>query len=139
MSLRSVGTTKATTTITVCDPETREPIRLIGQDEPMTVTLHGPYSEHYKKVMRDQQQRRMTDMAGRASATMSPAELDEFSRELLFRCIESWTIVLDEGGEVVPLEREAVDAVFAEFPWLRDDIEVAMGSRGNFLERPKPL
>jgi hypothetical protein len=70
---------------------------------------------------------------------MEPEEWDEFSQTLLFRCIESWTVVVDEGGGIVPLEREAVDAVFEEFPWLRDDLEVALNQKGNFLERPKPL
>lgn len=137
MSLRSVGKTKATTTITVCDPVTRQPLKTIGGEEDMTVTLHGPYSDHYKQVLREQQQRRTTEMVGKGSPTMSPEELDEFSRDLLFKCIESWTVTL-EGDEIVPLEREAVEAVFTEFPWLRDDIDVALGSRGNFLERPKP-
>lgn len=138
MSLRSVGKTKATTSITVCDPVTRQTLKTIGGEEDMTVTLHGPYSDHYKQVLREQQQRRTTEMVGKGSSTMSPEELDEFSRDLLFRCIKSWTVTL-EGDEIVPLEREAVDAVFAEFPWLRDDIDMALGNRGNFLERPEPL
>ena len=137
MSLRAVGKTKATTTVTVLDPVTREPLKTIGGAD-MTVTLHGPFSDHFKAVIRDQQQRRTADMATKGATPMSPQELDEFSREMLFRCIESWTVTL-EGDEIVPLERAAVDAVFAEFPWLRDDLDTALGSRGNFLERPKPL
>ncbi len=137
MSLRAVGKVKDTTTLVVRDPVSRDPLKTIGGGD-MTVTIHGPFSEHYKTVLRDQQQRRTTELAGKGSPTMSPEELEEFSRELMFRCIESWTVTL-EGDEIVPLEREAVDAVFAEFPWLRDDIEMAFGSRGNFLERPKPL
>lgn len=137
MSLRSVGKTKATTTITVCDPETREPLKTIGGEDNMTVTIHGPYSDHYKRVLRDQQKARATEMGSSATASLSAAEIDAFSRNLLIECIESWTVTL-EGDEIVPLEREAIEAVFAEFPWLRDDIDVALGTRGNFIERPKP-
>lgn len=137
MSLRSVGKIKDVTTITVCDPITRKPLKTVGGEEDMTVTLHGPFSDRYKAVMREQQQRRATETTGAAAPTLSRDEIDEYYRELLFKCIDSWTVTL-EGDTIVPLEREAVDAVFAEFPWLRDDIDLALGTRGNFLERPKP-
>lgn len=137
MSLRSVGKIKDVTTITVCDPITRKPLKTVGGAEDMTVTLHGPFSDRYKAVMREQQQRRATDPGAGASPTLTRDEIDEYYRELLFKCIDCWTVTL-EGDVIVPLDREAVDAVFVEFPWLRDDIDMALGSRGNFLERPKP-
>lgn len=137
MSLRSVGATKPTTTIIVRDPETLQPLKTIGGKDDMTVTLHGPYSTHYKQVLREHQQRRTTEVSLKGSPAMSPEEIDAFSRDLVFQCIESWTVTL-EGEEIVPLERDAVYAVFAEFPWLFDALNLALGNLGNFLERPKP-
>jgi hypothetical protein len=137
MSLRDVGTVKDTTTITLYHPATGKDL-LNADKTPMTVVIHGPYSERYKSVLRDQQQRRMTDISrnSRGAVTMDPEELDAMTRELTARCIEDWSITL-EGDEKLPFSRDAVDAVFSEFPWVRDQITAAMGNVADFLDTPK--
>jgi len=136
MSLRDVGTVKDTTTITLYHPGTGKDL-LNADATPMTVVIHGPYSERYKAVIRDQQQRRMTDMTrGGRSTTMNPDELDAMSRELAVRCVEDWAITL-EGDEKLPFSPQAVESVFAEFPWVRDQIMGAMGNVADFLDTPK--
>jgi hypothetical protein len=135
MSLRDVGAVKDTTTITLYHPATGADL-LNADKTPMTVTIHGPYSERYKAVLREQQQRRMTDMTRAARVTMSPEEVDAFAQELTTRCIEDWSITL-EGDEKLPFSVEAVEPVFAEFPWFRDQVTAAMGNVADFLERPK--
>jgi hypothetical protein len=136
MSLRDVGTVKDTTTITLYHPGTGKD--LFNADKtPMTVVIHGPYSERYKSVIREQQQRRMTDMTrGGRSPSMDPEELDAMTRELAVRCVEDWAITL-EGDETLPFSKAAVEAVFAEFPWVRDQIIGAMGNVADFLDTPK--
>lgn len=138
MSLRAVGTVKDTTTVTLYHPATGKDL-LNADGTPMTVTLHGPYSERYKSVIREQQQRRMADMT-RATArggSMTPEEVDEFAQELTVRCIEDWAITL-EGDEKLPFSTEAVESVFTEFPWVRDQVNAAMGNVADFLEPSKP-
>jgi hypothetical protein len=136
MSLRDVGTIKDTTTITLQHPATGKSL-LNADGTPMTVVLHGPYSERYKSVLRDQQQRRMTEMGRGTRATMSPDELDAFASELLVRCIDDWSITL-EGDEKLPFSADAVESVMAEFPWVKDQINAVMGNIADFLEPPKP-
>jgi hypothetical protein len=136
MSLRDVGTVKDTTTITLFHPATGKDL-LNADGTPMTVTVHGPYSERYKTVLRDQQQRRMTDMTRAAARTnMTPEEIDAFAQELMTRCIEDWSLTL-EGDDKLPFSAEAATTVLAEFPWLRDQINAAIGDVAGFLEPSK--
>jgi molecular chaperone DnaK (HSP70) len=136
MSLRDVGTVKDTTTITLYHPATGKDL-LNADKTPMTITLHGPYSERYKSVLRDQQQRRMTDMTRAAARTsMTPEEVEALSQELLIRCIEDWSITL-EGDEKLAFSVDAVESVMAEFPWLKDQVNAAMGNVADFLEPSK--
>jgi hypothetical protein len=137
MSLRDVGTVKDTTTITLYHPATGKDL-LNADGSAMTITLHGPYSDRYKSVLREQQQRRMTDMSrATRNATLDADELETMSRELTVRCIEDWKITL-EGDETLPFNAANAESVFKEFPWVRDQINAAMGNVADFLEPQKP-
>jgi len=137
MSLRDVGKIKDTTTVTLFHPASGDPL-LNADKSPMTVTIHGPYSERYKAVLREQQQRRTKDVArsaGRAPV-MTTEEIETYTRELLARCIEDWAVTL-EGDEMLPCTPENIEMVLDEFPWLRDQVNLAMGDVSGFLEPPK--
>jgi len=137
MSLRDVGTVKDTTTITLFDPATGKDL-LNADGTAMTVAVYGPYSDRYKSVLRAQQQQRVAEITakGRDSATLNPDEMEAMSRELTLQCIADWNLTL-EGDTTLPFSFEAAESVLTEFPWVRDQISVAMGNVGNFLERPK--
>lgn len=135
MSLYDVGTVKDTTAITIYHPKTREPLPN-GDGTMMTVTVHGPYSARYKAVLREQQQRRATDIAN-LGTTLSMDELETMSREITIRCIETWSITL-QGDDRPKFTPEVAEEVFAKFPWFRDQVSAAMGDVGNFLEPQKP-
>lgn len=138
MSLRDVGAVKDTTSVTLYHPATGKPL-LNADKSPMTVLVHGPYSKRYKAVLREQQQARVNDMArGTRRATLDSDEIDAMSNELLVRCVESWDVTL-EGDKKLPFSQEAVQSVFAEFPWLRDQLQAVMGNAADFLEPPKKL
>lgn len=135
MSLRDVGTVKDTTTITLYHPATRKPL-LNADSTPMTITVHGPYSERYKNVIREQQQRRMNDMTRGDGGNMTPEEVEALSNDLLLRCVEDWHLTL-EGDTTLPYTPDAVEGVMTEFPWLRDQVNTAMGNVAGFLEPSK--
>lgn len=136
MSLRDVGSVKDTTTFTLYHPDTGSDL-LNADETPMTVIIHGPYSKRYKKALRDQQQRRMKHVGRKSrSTTLSPEEIEEMTNDLLLTCIEDWQITL-EGDEKLPFSRETAVEVFEEFPWVRDQLNAAMGDVGDFLEKPK--
>lgn len=134
MSLRSVGKIKDTTVVTIRHPDPKD--NLVNPDgTPMTVTIHGPYSKRYKQVMRDQQQR-MAESAAGGAINMSQDELDTFTDELMVSCIEDWDMTLD-GEERLPFDTDTARAVFDEFPWLKDQVNLAFGNVARFLDKPK--
>lgn len=135
MGLRSVGKIRHTTVVTLRDPATNKPLAGID-DQPMTVTLHGPYSARYKKVLREQQQTRVATAQEHGGAiTISPEEMEAYTIELLVQCIEGWTVTL-EGDEIAPVDPDGIRAVLDEFPWVADQLNAALGNTGNFLDRP---
>lgn len=136
MSLRDVGTVKDTTTIEIVHPATGE-VLPNADGSPMTVTIHGPYSARYKSVIREQQQARTKDIVrGGKAPVMTPDEIETYGRDLMARCIETWEVTL-EGDEKLPCTPENIQMVMDEFPWLRDQISLAMGDVAGFLAPPK--
>lgn len=83
MALRDIGTVKDTTVVTITDPRSGKPLKNADGSD-MTVTLHGPYSARYKRVMRDQQQARAESMGrGALRATLTADEVEEMQTEQL--------------------------------------------------------
>jgi hypothetical protein len=138
MSLRDVGTIKETATVTLHHPVKNKPF-LNADGSPMTIDLHGPYSARYRQVLREQQQRRLAAMTaeGVTNTTLGVDEMEAMSLELLLRCIESWNITL-EGDKPLPFSLQAAESLFAEFPYIREQVSAALGRVADFLEPPKP-
>jgi hypothetical protein len=136
MSLRDVGGVKDTTTLTLRHPNPRKPDPLNADGTPMTITIHGPYSARYKAVLRERQQKWLSqgDKDGR-QLTLTPEEVEESTRSTILACIEDWSLTL-EGDEKLPFSPEAVTQVFEEFPWVYDQVAAAMGDISNFLDAP---
>ena len=136
MALRDIGTVKDTTVVTITDPRSGKPLKNADGSD-MTVTLHGPYSARYKRVMRDQQQARAESMGrGALRATLTADEVEEMQTEQLVACIDDWKITL-EGDDPMPFSADAARAVLIEFPWLKDQLNIALGDVAGFLEPPK--
>jgi hypothetical protein len=138
MSLREIGTVKDTTVITLRHPDSRKPNPINADGTPMTITVHGPYSARYKAALRARQQAWMAD-ADRATGglTLTPDEVEASTKMMLIACIEDWSITI-EGDAKLPFSPEAAEQVFAEFPWVYDQVSAAAGSVSNFLDAPKP-
>lgn len=137
MSLRDVGKVKDTTTVTIYHPATSKPL-LNADKTAMTVVLHGPYSARYKGVLREQQQRRLADSPRAGRMTLDADEIESMSSDLLLQCIESWDITLEGDKKLPAYTQDAGMKILAEFPWLRDQLQAAMGNVADFLEPPKP-
>jgi hypothetical protein len=136
MALNSVGKIKQTTVVTLYHPDPAQNLRNPDGSE-MTVTLHGPYSDRYKAVLREQQQRRMSDLTrGGRRMNLSPEEVDAYADELLLRCVDGWTIWLSDDEEL-KFSPDAVAPLLKEHPWIRDQLNAALGSVADFLEPPK--
>lgn len=137
MGLSDVGTIKETTEIRLYHPRTGDDIPGPG-GKPLSVTVHGPYSAKYKAFTRKQQQARLQSVTrqNRNALNITAEEIERGAVDLIIACIESWNISF-EGDKVLPLNEANIREVFERHPWVRDQIDMAMGNAADFLEPPK--
>lgn len=139
MGLRSVGAVKETATVTFHNPKTRQPL-LNGDGSPMTMTFYGPYSKVYKKAMQDRQKAKLSELASKGDLTALTEEdildgdAEDETNEMMIACAESWNLTVADAPE--PFSPEAIRAVFAEFPWARDQAAGMFLSVSAFLDAP---
>ena len=131
MGLRSIGAVKDTTDVELYDPKTSETLRN-ADGTPMTITIHGPYSARYRKISDEQRNRRLA-RAQRANgvSNVTAEEMDASALATLIACVEAWNITVADEPE--KFSEAAVRAVFAEFPWVREQVDAAFGDTKAFL------
>lgn len=132
MSLRSVGTLKETTVVTLRHPDPRNKLKK-ADGKPMTVVLHGPYSARYKKVLREQQRRVAEGMT--SDSAITDLDTEAFTEELLIGCIDSWDIELDPG-EALPFDEATARQILTDYPWLFEQLKQVFGNVARFLDKP---
>ena len=135
MSLADVGKMKQTTVVVLKHPDPTKKLKN-PDGAPMTVTLHGPYSDRYKAVTRAQQQRRMTELEAAGDTSLDQETLDAYTRELVVGCIDSWSIWATPDLEMV-FSPAAAEGLFNEHPWILDQLSRALGRTASFLDAPK--
>jgi len=132
MGLKDIGAVKDTTDVELVHPKTGE-VLTNDDDSPMVITVHGPYSSHYKAVTHAQQNKRLTKaqrMGGKM--TLTAEELEASSLDLLVKCTADWKITLDKGLE--KFSEDKVRQVYAEYPWVREQIDAVFGDTRAFLD-----
>jgi len=132
MGLNDIGVVKDTTDVELVHPKTGE---ILTNDDgtPMVVTVHGPYSSHYKAITHAQQNRRLAKaqrLGGKM--TLTAEELEASSLDLLVKCTAGWKVTLEKGVE--KFSEEKVREVYVKMPWVRDQIEAVFGDTRAFLD-----
>lgn len=132
MGLNSIGVVKDTTDVELVHPKTGE---VLTNDDgtPMTITVHGPYSSHYKAVSHAQQNSRLMKaqrMGGKMSLTAE--ELEASALDLLVKCTAGWNITLDDEPEA--FSQDKAREVYTKHPWVRDQIDGVFGDTRAFLD-----
>lgn len=131
MDLMNIGKIKETTDVTLYNPINSE-ILLNGDGSEMTITVHGPYSKKYKAISHAQQNRRL-QKAQRTGGklNLSAEEIEGAALELLIKCVDGWNITL--SGEQPDCTEAKVREVFTELPWVREQVDTALGDAQAFL------
>jgi hypothetical protein len=132
MGLNSIGVVKDTTDVELVHPKTGE-VLTNDDGSPMVITVHGPYSKHYKSVTHAQQNKRLMKaqrMGGKMNLTAE--ELETSAMDLLVKCTADWKITLDKGLE--KFSEDKVRQVYTEMPWVRDQVEAVFGDTRAFLD-----
>lgn len=115
--------------IDILHPITKEPLGI-------TITVLGSDSAAFKKLATDQNRRRVAKMekaGGFKISAVSQDERDEDALELLAACTKSWgNVVLD--GALLECTRDNAINLYERLPWLREQIDGAIGDRANFIK-----
>ena len=133
MDLLNIGKTKETTSVTLYNPINSE-ILLNEDRSEMTVTIHGPYSKKYKTISHAQQNRRlMKAQRTGGKLNLTAEEIEASALDLLVKCVDGWNITL--GGEQPDCTEAKVREVFTDLPWVREQVDAALGDAQAFLSK----
>lgn len=103
----------------------------------LTLTLLGSDSKRYRAAMRTNSERRATriQQMQRAKRINGAEEFDIADRELLdltLACTVGWNLI-DGSGALVAVTESNVRAFYTRFPAAREQADMFIGSRANFL------
>jgi hypothetical protein len=106
-----------------------------NEDLGITIKVLGKDSDKFIKVSRGQNKKRMAKMTkGGFRATAIPVEeIEQDSLMLLAACTVGWVGVVVDGKALDFNEDNAV-MVYERFPWIREQVDAAMGDRANFIK-----
>jgi len=107
------------------------------QDLDITINVLGKDSDEFQKVSRAQQKKRMAKMTkgGFRAQSMAPPpeEIEADGLDLLCRCTTAWSGVVVDGKEVA-FSHDTAKVVYTRFPWIKEQIDTAIGDRANFIK-----
>jgi len=132
MGLNDIGVVKDTTDVELTHPKTGETLTN-GDGSPMVITVHGPYSKHYKAVAHAQTNKRLMKaqrMGGKMNLTAE--EIEAATLEQLVKCTAGWKITLDKEPE--KFSEDKAREVYTNMPWVRDQVEAVFGDTRAFLD-----
>lgn len=98
-----------------------------GDSQEVTVLVAGVLSSTYRKAESMQRDR----MLKRRTTSLTDEMLQRNQLDLISACVLEWNLHVD--GKPVPCTKENVSQVLTAAPWLRADLESAMGDATRFL------
>jgi hypothetical protein len=105
-----------------------------GKPLKTVIFLLGRDSDKFKAIQAAQSQARLkkAQRSGGRSG-LDPADMERDGIELLAACTLGWDdLVLN--GRVVPFSVENAEAVYAAHPWIKEQVDVAIGDRAVFTK-----
>jgi len=114
-----------------------------NEDTGIVITVLGKDSDRFQEISKKQNKKRMDRMSktGFRSGKIAPPsqeEIEDNGLDLLAECTTGWrsqdgnTIPLDKKD--VPFSVEAAKALYTRFPWIREQVDTAIGDRANFIK-----
>lgn len=122
--------------MTVTDPRTGDP--LIDTDgTSVTITLSGVDGQKYRDFQRKLQNRRLKQIGRgpKPKLEFDAGEMEKEGLELLANCTMGWSGI-EWKGQVLPFSVENAILIYSELPWLKDQVDVFIGDRQNFFQKP---
>lgn len=99
-----------------------------GEKQPVSITVAGTYSRRYRNAKNVQATRTLN----RRNTQLTGEMLDANQLELTIACVIDWAGFFDAGKQI-ECSRENVAKTLTRAPWIRDQVEVAMGDHAGFM------
>jgi hypothetical protein len=103
--------------------------------DPVVIRVLGADSTKYRSLTRAQMRKRMEAAANNKQDAV--ADVDETDREvieILVACTVGWSGVLNTEGTPIPFTEENVRKLYAAYPVIRDQVDVFISNRANFIQ-----
>ena len=98
------------------------------------ITLAGADSDLYRKTVNKNINKRVQRIKPGQSMPFTAEEQEESGLNLLATCTLAWEGVVVDGAEI-PCNKENAKELYRRFPWIREQVDVFVGDRANFLRR----
>jgi len=105
-----------------------------NEDLGITIRVLGKDSDEFRRISQAQSKKRLSKMTkgGFRNATVSPEEIEQDALDLLASVTKSWNnVVID--GQPVGFSKENALMVYERFPWIKEQVDTAIGDRANFI------
>ena len=109
-------------------------VDLNGARTDIVITLLGADSKTYQDKLREHQRRRLSMISRTRRLTQSPEELDSEALELTVAATTGW-IGMEMNGAEFPYSEENARSLYSDYPAIREQVDVAINERANFLPR----
>ena len=97
-----------------------------GDKQPVTITVAGTYSKRYREA-----ERAVTSRRFKGNRTPDIDAIRKEALNLTAECVLAWDGFFD-GGKVLECSKANVVKVLDGFPWVLQQVEVAMGDHAGF-------
>jgi hypothetical protein len=105
-------------------------------DLDIVISVLGKDSDEFQKVTRSQQKRRLAKVSKggfRVNAPLSAEEIEQDGIDLLAACTVGWKGVIIDQKEI-PFSKENAANLYVRFPWIKEQVDTAVGDRANFIK-----
>lgn len=107
-----------------------------NEDLDIVINVLGKDSDEFVKTSRAQLKKRMAKISKggfRSTSAIPVEEIESDGLQLLAACTKSWRGVVIDGKEV-PCSPDNAVMVYERFPWIKEQIDAAIGDRANFIK-----
>lgn len=103
--------------------------------EPIVIRVLGPDSSVYRRLTRQQVQKRFERAQRQQNITADAyAEAEADAVEILVACTVGWRGILGKDKEPVPFSKEAARKLYEDYPAIREQVDSFASSRANFTK-----
>jgi hypothetical protein len=102
-----------------------------SKGEAVLLTLLGPDSDTYREKTRAQVRARIARQSAGETADFATEETEIL--DVLVACVVGWKGLLDKDGKPVPFTPEAARTLLVQYPLIRDQVDLFIARRGNFI------